>query len=138
MRPGALEDRKSFMEYISKPIKLARTKDAKEEIKRLGKQREEELMRTIAPFFIERKKDDVLKDSLTSKNEKVMFCELSELQKKLYRHILSLPDYDMLRMGGTPCGGCGINQQYFIGYNRCVLMLSHLLDTMILLAQLKF
>ena len=125
------------MDYTSKPIKLARTKDAKEDIKRLGKQREEELMRTISPFFIERKKDDVLKDSLTRKKEKVMFCELSELQKKLYRHLLSLPDYEMLRMGNAPCGGCNINQQYFIGYKRYAFSFSLLLEVTILLTQPK-
>lgn len=128
------------MEYTSKPIMLARAKDAKENIKRIAKQREEELMRTLSPVFIERKKEVciflsysnvcssislictgsqvVLKDSLTHKNEKVIFCELSEVQKTLYRHLLSLPDYEMLKMGNAPCGGCNINQQYFIGYKR--------------------
>ena len=122
VRPGILEDKNTFMEYTSKPIRLARAKDAKDEIIRLGKQREEELMRAIAPAFVERKKEVVLKDSLSNKNEKVIFCELSEIQKKLYRHLLSLPDYEMLRMGNTPCGACNINQQYFIGYKRYVLV----------------
>jgi SNF2 family DNA or RNA helicase len=118
VRPGLLEDRRSFLEYTSKPIKLARTKDAKDEMRRLGKQREEELLRTISTAYLERKKEVVLKDSLTRKNEKVIFCELSELQKKLYRHLLSLPDFYMLRMANAPCGACNINQQYFIGYKR--------------------
>lgn len=118
MRPELLEDRRSFLEYTSKPIKLARTKDAKEDIKRIGKQREEELMRTMSPMYIHRKKEDVLKDSLTQKNEKVIFCELSEVQKELYRHLLALPDYELLRMANTPCGGCNVNQQYFIGYKK--------------------
>ena len=47
----------SFMEYTSKPIMLARAKDAKENIKRIAKQREEELSRTLSPVFIERKKE---------------------------------------------------------------------------------
>ena len=108
------------MDYTSRPIKLARTKDAKDDIKRIAKQREEELMVTISPAFLERKKEVVLKDTLTYKKEKVIFCELSELQKKLYRHLLSLPDYEMLRMKNAPCGGCNVNQQYFIGYKRFV------------------
>ena len=45
------------MEYTSKPIMLARAKDAKENIKRIAKQREEELSRTLSPVFIERKKE---------------------------------------------------------------------------------
>lgn len=72
VRPGLLEDRMTFKEYTSKPIMLARAKDAKDDIKRIAKQREEELMRTISPAFVERKKEVVLKDSLTRKNEKVL------------------------------------------------------------------
>lgn len=118
VRPGILSDRKSFLDYISKPIKLARTKDASDESRRLGKQREKELMNTIGPAYLERKKEVVLKDSLKAKNEKVIFCELSDVQKNLYRHLLSMPDYYFLRMSNAPCGACNINQQYFIGYKR--------------------
>jgi SNF2 family DNA or RNA helicase len=94
----------------------------------------------MRPAYLERKKEDVLKDSLTQKREKVVFCELTEIQKKIYRHLIALPDYQYLRFGNAPCGkgfdltilcvfteshllfscilDCGINKQYFRGYKR--------------------
>jgi len=67
--------------------------------------------------YLERKKADVLKDDLTEKMQRVIFCELSDLQKRLYRHVLSLPDYHMLRTANTPCD-CGVNQAFFLEFRR--------------------
>ena len=101
-RPSLLGDKKSFIDYTAKPIKYARAKDAKDDVKQLGKKREQELMHAIKPAYLERKKNVVLKDTLTKKNEKVIFCELSEIQKKLYRHIITLPDYYLLKTMNGP------------------------------------
>ena len=117
VRPGILEDRKSFMDGTSKPIMRARAKGASGETLSLGKQREAELKKALENVYLERRKDVVLKDTLTEKDEKVIFCELSEVQKKLYRRIISLPDYYMLSTANAPCD-CGVNQAYFRGYSK--------------------
>lgn len=62
-------------------------------------------------------KEEVLKDELTEKTEKVLFCELSNVQKQIYQNILALPDYELLRMSVSPCD-CGVNQRYFSEYKR--------------------
>ena len=95
----------------------ARAKDAKDGVMRLADKQEHLLRRLIKPAYIERKKEEVLKDTLTQKNERVVFCELSEVQKKIYRHIISLPDFELLRFANAPCD-CGVNKAYFRGYNK--------------------
>ena len=112
VRPNLLGCWKSFKEEVSKPIMYARAKDAKEQVIRVAEQQERLLRRAMEPAYLERKKEDVLKDSLTKKREKVVFCKMSEVQKKLYRHILTLPDYQQLRFANAPCD-CGINKNYF-------------------------
>ena len=117
VRPTLLGDIREFRAEISKPINYARAKDAGGEIVRLADKQELYLQQLIEPAYIERKKEVVLKSSLTNKNERVVFCKLSELQMKMYRHILSLPDFDLLRSANVPCD-CGVNQQFFSGYKR--------------------
>ena len=117
VRPGLLGDIRDFRNEISKPLMYARAKDSKDVVNNLAEQQENVLRSLIKPAFLERKKEDVLKDSLTQKKEKVVFCELSEIQKKIYRHILSLPDFQLLRFANAPCD-CGVNKQYFRGYKK--------------------
>lgn len=117
VRPNLLGDWDSFSNDISKPITYARAKDAHEKVLRRAAQCEQMLRDRIKPAYLERKKEEVLKDSLTKKREKVVFCELTEIQKKIYRHIIALPDYQHLRFANAPCD-CGINKQYFRAYKK--------------------
>mmetsp|Transcript_38727 Transcript_38727/g.83449 ORF Transcript_38727/g.83449 Transcript_38727/m.83449 type:complete len:902 (+) Transcript_38727:275-2980(+) len=117
VRPFLLGDIKEFRDEISRPVMYARAKDAKEGVVRLADKQEQLLRKLIKDVYLERKKEQVLKDSLTQKNERVIFCELSEIQKKIYRHILTLPDFQLLRFANAPCD-CGVNKSYFRGYSK--------------------
>ena len=117
VRPGLFGDWSTFRTDISDPLKYARAKDAKAECVSMGKDRQKVLDRMLKPVYLVRKKEEALKDNLTKKNEKVVFCQLSDVQKQLYRHILTLPDYDLLRFANAPCE-CGVNTQYFIRYKK--------------------
>ena len=74
-----------------------------------------EISKILSTFFLQRKKEDVLGDVLKEKNESVIFVELSQLQKDLYQHILTLPEYEMLKTKDNPCK-CGVNQSIFDFY----------------------
>ena len=117
VRPSLLGDIRAFRDEISNPITYARAKDAKQKVLDLAEKQEQVLRNIIKPAFLERKKEVVLKDDLMEKKEEVVFCELTEIQKKIYRHILSLPDYQQLRFANAPCD-CGVNRQYFRGYKK--------------------
>jgi SNF2 family DNA or RNA helicase len=56
-----------------------------------------ELTDKLRSLYIRRTKDEVLKDALPMKDERIVFCEPSELQKLIYQHILEQPDFVLLR-----------------------------------------
>lgn len=68
--PSVLGDIREFRDNISKPVVYARAKDAKEGVIRLAEEQEQLLRDLIKDVYLERKKEDVLKDSLTQKNER--------------------------------------------------------------------
>ncbi len=81
----------------------------------LGDKRQRELSERLKNVYLRREKKEELKDILTLKEEKVVFCELSSVQKLIYERILSLPDYNFMRLAKSPCD-CGVNQDFFRGY----------------------
>lgn len=48
------------------------------------------------------------KKNLKNNDDIVLFRELSEVQKELYKHILALPDFFSLSTSSTPCD-CEVN-----------------------------
>lgn len=44
-------------------------------------------------------------------------CELSPLQKQVYQHLLTLPDFDLVRKANSPCD-CGVNSGFFQRVHR--------------------
>ena len=67
--------------------------------------------------YLRRTKEDVLKAELPEKDERIVFCELSDLQKKIYQHMLELPDMELLRRSSDPCD-CGVNRPFFKYLNK--------------------
>jgi SNF2 family DNA or RNA helicase len=57
----------------------------------------QELTDKLRSLYLRRTKDEVLKDALPMKDERIVFCEPSELQKLIYQHILEQPDFVLLR-----------------------------------------
>jgi len=69
-----------------------------------------EFSKKLSKVFLRRTKDDVLADELPQKDERIVFCEPSPLQKELYRYILTLPDFTLISECNGPCE-CGVNQK---------------------------
>jgi DNA excision repair protein ERCC-6-like 2 len=91
---------------------MNRTKDANPHAVELGNTKSEELSSRLYEIYLVRKKEVVLKDKLPEKDERIVFCELSALQKKIYKHILNQPDFQLLKQYYIPCD-CGVNQKFF-------------------------
>lgn len=94
---------------------LNSARDADQAAKRKGREKKLELNDMLSKLYISRKKENVLADILPTKNEHIIFCPLSKLQKTLYRHILSLPDFVLVSKATGPCD-CGVNQKFFQEY----------------------
>ena len=87
-----------------------RTKDAAAEAVELGDRKAVELSTRLQRVYLRRTKEDTLADILPTKDERIIFCELSDLQKKLYAYIIEQPDYIVLRHKNAPCD-CGVNMK---------------------------
>ena len=96
---------------------FGRTKTADAAAIEKSNQKSRALMQKLSSIYIERKKEDVLGNELPMKNEQVVFCEPSQLQKRIYAHILTLPDFELLQKAHSPCD-CSINARFFRNYQR--------------------
>lgn len=83
-----------------------RTTDADDDVIDCGRQKSLEFSNILSTIYIQRTKDQVLADELPMKDERIVFCEPSSLQKDLYRYILTLPDFRLLSESSGPCD-CG-------------------------------
>lgn len=117
VNPGFLGTWEEFKDDAAVPIKMGRTKTASEDTIDKSEEVRQWLTTRLKSFYIQRLKSIELRDYLPKKVERVLFCPLSPLQKKLYEHILSLPDYTLLKYANSPCE-CGVNQKIFLGYRR--------------------
>lgn len=89
---------------------ISRVKDADEFAVETADTKSIEFSKKLYELFLKRDKADVLADSLPKKDERIVFCETSNLQKELYRYILELPDFKLIRECNGPCD-CGVNQK---------------------------
>lgn len=83
LMPGFLGTEKVFMEKFAKPIAASRNSKTSSKEQEAGALALESLHRQVLPFMLRRLKEDVLSD-LPPKIIQDYYCELSDLQKKLY------------------------------------------------------
>lgn len=69
----------------------------------------------LSKIYLRRTKEETLKDDLPQKNERIVFCALTEVQKAIYQHILNQPDFVHLKNATRFCD-CGVNRLLFQRY----------------------
>jgi len=94
-----------------------RTKTASRAAILLGEEKAAVFSEKFFQLSLGRMKADVLQGELPNKDEKIIFCELSPLQKKIYRHIIKQPDFVLLSLANGPCQ-CGVNTKFFQEYQN--------------------
>lgn len=67
--------------------------------------------------LLQRSKEEKLKDELPSKDVRIVFCSMTQVQSAIYKHILDQPDFVCLKNIGAPCE-CGINQSWFQKFSK--------------------
>lgn len=72
-----------------------------------GGEKAKELYEKFGSFYLRREKEVELANILPEKEELVIMCEPSSIQKKLYEHLISLPDFVILSAARGPCD-CGM------------------------------
>jgi DNA repair and recombination RAD54-like protein len=103
---GHFREKEDFKNHFVGPIRRSLKAGASEEARALGSRRKDELQGVLGRYLLQRSKEVELGSQLKGKREIVVFCDLSPLQKQLYLHLLSLPDFNNVRIGSLPCP-CG-------------------------------
>lgn len=89
---------KDFNSQFGKPIENARDKNASAGMIQIGQRVNKELQELIKPFFLQRTKEEYLRDKLPPKIETVVFTHLSQEQRNRYAKYLKSRDVkDVLR-----------------------------------------
>ncbi len=105
--PGGLPDKKFFVDYYERPMLKGMSILATESITMLRQERMTELKNIVDSVMLRRCKGGVLSNELGRKTEHVVFCELSELQRDIYKTILCLPEFETLSVSQEyPCHSC--------------------------------
>lgn len=95
---------------------LSRVKSANQQLIDISIAKSNALTTKLNTILIERTKEKELSDFLPLKEEKVVMCELTDMQKIVYKQILTLPEINFVKMGSNPCD-CGINKSFFRHFN---------------------
>lgn len=90
VNPGLLGTFKSFMKEFEGPIVQARQPGASKKAVEKGEARSEELA-SLTSMFILRRTADILSKHLPPKTEYVLFCNPTNAQANIYRHMLVSP-----------------------------------------------
>jgi len=96
--PGLLGSRAEFRKDYELDILRGRDSLATDKEREKGDQKLRDLTDVVSRFII-RRTNDILSKYLPVKYEYVIFCELSDLQKKLYKYFLTSPEIKRLMRG---------------------------------------
>lgn len=96
--PGLLGNRAEFRKNYEIHILRGRDSLATDKEKEKGDAKLKELTELVQKFII-RRTNDILSKYLPVKYEYVIFCGLSEMQRKLYNHFITSPDIKKLLKG---------------------------------------
>lgn len=105
VNPNCLGSLKSFQEKYEKPILLAQKFDCTKRELATGRLLQEQLSALLDSWVL-RRTSDVISEQLPKKEEFVVFCPLTELQRSVYLALLDTDDIQLILQSDLPCE-CG-------------------------------
>ncbi|XP_047334780.1 switch 2 [Impatiens glandulifera] len=104
--PGCLGTREHFREYYDEPLKHGQRSTAPETFVRKADERKRHLASVLHKYVLRRTKEETIGHLMLGKEDNVVFCAMSEVQKRVYRRMLQLPEIQCLINKDKPCS-CG-------------------------------
>ncbi|TYG90167.1 hypothetical protein ES288_A12G160900v1 [Gossypium darwinii] len=101
--PGSLGAREHFYD---EPLKHGQRATAPERFIRVAGERKQHLVAVLHKYMLRRTKEATIGQLMLGKEDNVVFCAMSELQKRVYQRMLQLPDVQCLINKDLPCS-CG-------------------------------
>ncbi|XP_030462305.1 switch 2 [Syzygium oleosum] len=104
--PGSLGTREHFRDFYDEPLKHGQRSSAPEKFVQIADKRKQHLVGVLRKYMLRRTKEETIGHLMMGKEDNVVFCAMSELQKRVYRRMLQLPDIQCLINKDIPCS-CG-------------------------------
>lgn len=104
--PGSLGDREHFRAFYDEPLKQGQRFSAPERFIQIADERKKHLVAVLRKYLLRRTKEETIGHLMLGKEDNVVFCKMSDLQKRVYRRLLQQPDIQCLVNKDLPCS-CG-------------------------------
>lgn len=104
--PGCLGTREHFREFYDEPLKHGQRSSAPERFVRVADERKQHLVAVLRKYLLRRTKEETIGHLMMGKEDNVVFCAMSEVQKRAYQRMLQLPEIQCLINKDLPCS-CG-------------------------------
>uniref|UniRef100_A0A0E0KFK3 Helicase ATP-binding domain-containing protein n=1 Tax=Oryza punctata TaxID=4537 RepID=A0A0E0KFK3_ORYPU len=104
--PGCLGDREHFRVYYDEPLKHGQRFSAPERFVQVADKRKKHLVSVLSKFLLRRTKEETIGHLMLGKEDNIVFCRMSDVQKRVYRRMLQQPDVQILINKDILCS-CG-------------------------------
>ena len=114
-----LGNKMDFKNNFERPISLGRSTKAGLETFEVGKEKSAKVQKILREYYISRQKTSLTgANSLGGKEDAIILCEMSELQKEIYQYCLDLPDFDNAKYNKVICD-CDLGQEKLWTRREC-------------------
>ncbi|NWR71772.1 ER6L2 protein, partial [Centropus unirufus] len=100
--PGLLGSRLQFKEKFSDPVEHGQRHTATKRELATGRKAMVKLARKMSAWFLRRTKA-LISDQLPKKEDRMVYCSLTEFQKTVYQAVLQTEDISLVLRAGEPC-----------------------------------
>ncbi|XP_061784328.1 DNA excision repair protein ERCC-6-like 2 isoform X2 [Nerophis lumbriciformis] len=100
--PGCLGSLGHFKNKVSDPIEQGQRHSATKRVLATARKTVRDLVRKIASCFLRRTKS-LIKDQLPKKNDRVVYCSLTDFQRTVYQTVLDTEDVQLLLRSSEKC-----------------------------------
>ncbi|XP_068522066.1 DNA excision repair protein ERCC-6-like 2 isoform X4 [Anas acuta] len=100
--PGLLGSRMHFKKKFSDPVEHGQRHTATKRELATGRKAMAKLARKMSGWFLRRTKA-LISDQLPKKEDRMVYCSLTEFQKAIYQAVLETEDVSLILRAGEPC-----------------------------------
>lgn len=100
--PGLLGSRNHFKKQFSDPVEHGQRHTATKRELATGRKAMQKLAKKMSGWFLRRTKT-LIKDQLPKKEDRIVYCSLTDFQKAVYQTVLETEDVTLILQSSEPC-----------------------------------
>ncbi|KAL9276799.1 hypothetical protein ACSQ67_025651 [Phaseolus vulgaris] len=84
--------REHFRDFYDEPLKHGQRSTAPDRFVQIANKRKQHLVEVLRKYMLRRTKEETIGHLMMGKEDNIVFCAMSDLQKVIYKRMLQLPD----------------------------------------------